>query len=131
MPVAITALYAAILALLLAALAVNVSMQRNNLGVLLGDGGKPEMLRAIRLHGNSVEYIPIGIVLMALYELNRGMPIALHVTGIALIVSRLIYIAGVANADGPTAGRGIGMLFTWLTIVALAALNLWQFAAHA
>ena len=126
MPVHITALYAGILALLLIALAINVTVQRNRLGVLFGDGGKPQMMRAMRLHGNSAEYIPIGVVLMGLYEIDGGLPLALHVTGIALIVGRLVYVAGVWNADKPTAGRGIGIGLTWLTVAALAVLNLWK-----
>jgi uncharacterized protein len=130
MPVAITALYAGILALLLTALAVNVTVHRNKLGVMFGDGGKAEMMRMIRVHGNSAEYVPIGIVLMGLYELNHGLPVALHVTGIALIVSRLIYIAGMWNSDRPTAGRGIGIVLTWVTVIALAVLNLWQISGH-
>jgi len=131
MPVAVTAIYASILALLLTALAINVTVHRNKLRVSLGDGGKPQMIRMIRLHGNSAEYVPIGVVLMGLYELNHGQAIALHITGIALIVSRVFFIAGVWNADMPTAGRGIGMVLTWVTIVALAALNLWQIGGHA
>jgi uncharacterized protein len=130
MPVAITALYASILALLLTALAINVTVHRNKLGVPFGDGTKPQMVRMVRLHGNAVEYIPIGVVLMGLYELDHGLPIALHVTGIALIVGRLIYVAGVWNSDKPTAGRGIGIALTWVTVIALAVLNLWQVSGH-
>lgn len=130
MPLMITALYASILALLLTALAVNVTIQRNRLGVLFGDGGKPAMMRAMRLHGNSAEYIPIGVVLMGLYELDGGLPLVLHVAGIALVVSRLVYIAGIWNADRPTAGRAIGIVVTWLTVAGLAAANLWQLSAH-
>jgi len=126
MPIAITALYGAILALILTVLAINVTVQRNRLGVLFGDGGKPQMLRAIRVHGNSAEYIPIGVLLMGIYELNAELPLALHATGIALILGRLIYVGGVWNAETATAGRGIGIVLTWLTIAALAALNLWQ-----
>jgi len=131
MPVAITAIYASISALLLIALAINVTVHRNKLGVLFGDGGKPQMIRMLRVHGNSAEYIPIGVILMGLYELDHGLPVALHVTGIALIVSRLIYIGGIWNADGVTAGRGIGIVLTWATIIALAVLNLWQISGHA
>jgi len=130
MPVMITALYGSILALLLTALAINVTVQRNKLGVSFGDGGKPQMMRMIRVHGNSAEYIPIGVLLMGLYELDGGRPLALHIAGIALIVGRLVYVAGIWNSDTPTAGRGIGIVLTWLTIAALAALNLWRLGAH-
>jgi hypothetical protein len=83
MPVMITALYAAILALLLTALAINVTVNRAKLKVLLGDGGNPQMLRMARIHGNAAEYVPIAVLLMGLYELDGGLPLALHVTGIA------------------------------------------------
>jgi uncharacterized protein len=130
MPLMITALYASILALLLTVLAVNVTIQRNRLGVLFGDGGKPSMMRAMRLHGNSAEYIPIGVVLMGLYELDGGLPLVLHVAGVALVVSRLIYIAGIWNAERPTAGRAIGIVVTWLTVIGLSVANLWQVSTH-
>jgi uncharacterized protein len=62
MPVPITATYAAILAILVLALGINVTVHRVKLGVPLGDGGNPEMLRMIRLHGNAVEYLPLALL---------------------------------------------------------------------
>ncbi len=85
MSVAITALYAAILALIVIALAVNVTVHRVKLRVPLGDGGNAQMRRMIRLHGNAAEYIPFAVLLVAIYELNAGSHTALHVIGIALI----------------------------------------------
>jgi uncharacterized protein len=125
MPVAITAVYAGILALLLTALAINVTTHRARFKILFGDGGNPQMTRIVRLHGNSAEYIPIALILMGLYELDHGLPLALHAAGIALIVGRVAFVAGVWNAD-QSPGRAIGMVVTWLTVAALAALNLWQ-----
>jgi uncharacterized protein len=126
MSVQITALYAGILALLLTALAINVTVNRNKLKVMLGDGGNAQMLRMARIHGNSIEYVPIGLVLMGLYELDGGLPLALHIAGIALIVSRLLYAWGMWNTSEPGFGRVAGTSLTWLTVAALAVLNLWQ-----
>ena len=126
MPVAVTALYAGILALIVTALAINVTAHRVRLGVSLGDGRKPQMQRMIRIHGNTVEYLPLGIVLMGLYELNGGARLPLHACGIALILGRLLFIAGVWNSDGPNLVRATSMTVTWLTVAALAILNLWQ-----
>jgi uncharacterized membrane protein YecN with MAPEG domain len=61
MLISITALYAAILAFIIVALGINVTVHRVKLGVPLGDGGNPQMLRMIRLHGNAVEYIPLAL----------------------------------------------------------------------
>jgi uncharacterized protein len=126
MPVAITALYAGILALIVTGLAINVTTHRIRLGVSLGDGGKPQMQRMIRIHGNTIEYLPLGIVLMGLYELDGGARLALHACGIALILGRLLFIAGVWNNNGPSPLRAASMMLTWLTMAALAILNLWQ-----
>jgi uncharacterized protein len=126
MPVAVTALYAGILALLIAALAVNVTVHRVKLRVSLGDGDKPQMQRMIRIHGNTVEYVPLGILLMGLYELDGGSPLALHAAGIALILGRLVFAAGVWTKDAPNAARAAAVTLTWLAIAALAVLNVWQ-----
>jgi uncharacterized membrane protein YecN with MAPEG domain len=86
----ITALYAGILALLIVALGISVTVHRVKLGVSLGDGDNPQMLRMIRLHGNAVEYIPIALVLMLVYEINGGWHMALHAAGVALVIGRLL-----------------------------------------
>jgi uncharacterized membrane protein YecN with MAPEG domain len=126
MTVQITALYGALLALIVLALGINVTVHRVKLKVALGDGGNPQMLRMIRLHGNAIEYIPLALILMALYELNGGLHWALHVIGVALIAGRLIQTAAMWGTEFPGAGRGIGQSTTWLSIAALALLNLWK-----
>lgn len=128
MSVQITALYAGILALLLTVLAINVTVNRAKLKVTLGDGGNAQMLRMARIHGNSAEYLPIAIVLMGLYELDHGLPLPLHIAGIVLIVGRLLYAWGMWNTAEAGFGRVAGTSLTWLTIAALAVLNLWQVA---
>jgi len=128
MPLPITALYAGILALILIALAINVTMHRVKLRVPLGDGGSVEMRRMIRLHGNAAEYIPLAIVLMAIYELNGGAHTALHAVGIALIVARVAQTLGMWSTDATNIGRQFGQGLTWLTLIALAVLNLWKLA---
>ena len=124
MSLPLTALYAAILALIILALGINVTVHRVKLQVSLGDGGNPQMLRMIRLHGNAVEYLPLALVLMALYELNGGWHWAINIVGIALIAGRLIQTAAMWGNDLPKPGRGIGQVLTWGSIAVLALLNL-------
>jgi uncharacterized membrane protein YecN with MAPEG domain len=128
MTASITALYAGILALIVIALAVNVTVHRVKLRVPLGDGGNAEMRRMIRLHGNAAEYIPLAIALMLIYELNSGSHLDLHVIGIALIVGRVIQTWGMWATDMTNIGRQIGQSLTWLSVAALAVLNLWKLA---
>jgi len=124
MSVSITALYAGILALIVIALAINVTVHRVKLRVPLGDGGNAEMRRMIRLHGNAAEYIPLALVLMAIYELNAGWHMALHVIGIALIAGRVVQTLGMWATDQTNIGRQIGQSLTWLSVAALAVVNL-------
>ena len=128
MAVSVTAIYAGILALIIVALGINVTVHRVKLKVSLGDGGNAEMLRMIRLHGNAVEYLPLALVLMAAYEINGGWPLALHIAGVALVAGRFIQTWGMWSTEEPGAGRGTGQTLTWLSIGVLALLNLWQVA---
>jgi uncharacterized protein len=128
MPIAITAFYAGILALLVVALGVNVTMHRVKLQVPLGDGGNPQMLRMIRLHGNAIEYIPLAVLLMLIYEINGGWHTALHIAGIALVLGRILQTWGMWGTEMPGFGRGAGQTLAWVSIAALAVLNLWRLA---
>ena len=128
MPIAITALYAGILALVVVALGVNVTVHRVKLQVPLGDGGNPRMLRMIRLHGNAIEYVPLAVLLMLIYELNGGWHTALHIAGIALVVGRVLQTWGMWGTEMPGFGRGAGQTLTWVSIAALAVLNLARIA---
>jgi uncharacterized membrane protein YecN with MAPEG domain len=126
MSVSITALYAGILALIVVALAINVTVHRVKLRVPLGDGGNAQMRRMIRLHGNAAEYIPFAVLLMAIYELNAGSHTALQVIGIVLIAGRVVQTWGMWATDQTNIGRQIGQSLTWLSVAALALLNLWK-----
>ena len=120
----VTALYGSILGLMIVALGINVTMHRVKLRVALGDGGNPVMLRMMRIHANAIEYLPIAVLLMLVYELNAGMRILLHVVGIALVVGRIIQTAAMWSTPVAGAGRGIGQSLTWLAIAVLAIANL-------
>jgi uncharacterized membrane protein YecN with MAPEG domain len=124
MPLPITALYAAILAIIIVALGINVTIHRGKLRIPMGDGGNPTMIRMIRIHANACEYVPLALLLMLAYELNGGWHSALHIIGIALIVGRLSQSWTMFATDMPRFGRQIGQSLTWLSIAVLAPLNL-------
>ena len=128
MPLPLTALYGAILALIVVALAINVTLHRAKLRVPLGDGGNPVMLRMIRTHANAAEYVPLAIGLMLAYELNGGAHVALHVIGIALIAGRILQSWNMWVTEVAKFGRISGQSLTWVSIIALAALNIVRIA---
>lgn len=124
MLIAITAIYAGILALIIVALGINVTVHRVKLRVALGDGGNPQMLRMIRLHANAIEYVPLALLLMAIYEINGGWHAALHVIGIALLAARLAQSWDMWSREKAGPGRIAGQSLTWVSLAALAFLNL-------
>ena len=117
----ITGLYAGICALLLVAFAVRVTLTRGKQKVLLGDGGKDVMLRAIRLHGNAAEYVPLTLILMLLLEMHGSAHWFLHAAGITLVVARLFHAHGLMQSGGGLPpGRVIGAGLNWLLIMVLS-----------
>ncbi|MCX7544415.1 MAPEG family protein [Marinicella gelatinilytica] len=122
----VTALYASLLALIVLWLSYNVVNFRRKKQVDLGDGGHDEGIRHIRAHQNTLEYVPIIIILMAVYEINNGLPLLLHISGIVLVIARIIYPLGLVAKKGASFGRFYGTLFTWLVLLTLIIVNLFK-----
>jgi uncharacterized membrane protein YecN with MAPEG domain len=117
----ITPLYAALAALLLLFLTFRVIGLRRSKQVAFGDGGVPELVHAIRAHGNFIEYVPIALLLILLVELTGGARGTVHGLGAALIAARLFHLWGVLPVGGPLLGRGLGIVLTLLVILGAAA----------
>lgn len=120
----ITSLYASLLALIILWLSYNVVNFRRKRQVDLGDGGHDDGIRHIRAQQNTLEYIPLILVLMVIYEINNGLPLILHITGIVLVIARIIYPLGLVAKKGASFGRFYGTLFTWLVLLTLIIVNL-------
>ncbi len=127
MPVVITGLYAGVLALLLVALSFRVAQRRMRYKIGVGSGDNPDLERAIRVHGNFVEYVPFALLLMGLYESVGGPAWAVHAAGITLVLARLLHAVGLTTSAGRTPGRFTGIMATWLLIAVLGIANIVQF----
>lgn len=119
---AITPLYAAILALLVVGLTLRVVRLRWKFKVGIGTGEERELARAIRAHGNATETIPLALLLMLLVELGPVPATALHGAGIALVIGRCAHAFGLSRHAGTSAGRMVGMLLTILVVLFLASI---------
>jgi uncharacterized membrane protein YecN with MAPEG domain len=111
----IAALYAGANILILLALAALAGTARARKKVLLGDGGDPELLRALRAHANAAEYIPAGLAgLILLALLEPAAPLwLLHASGASLTLGRIAHGVGFSlGVMNP--GRGLGVLLTWI-----------------
>ena len=125
--VPVTALYAGLYALLLLVLAVRVSRYRMSLKIGLGDGGHPPLARAIRVHGNAVEWMLPLLLLLLVAELNHASRIFLHVCGIVFLLARVWHAAGLSAEGGSSRGRFVGAGVSWLVLAVLALWNIGAF----
>jgi len=123
----ITALYAGLLGLLVLALAARVVQGRVQGQIQFGDGGNAGFIQRQRVHGNAVEYVPIGLVLLLLAELNGSSPLVLHTIGGTLFVGRALHAFGLSQSTGTTPGRFVGTILTWLAILGAGVICLLVF----
>ena len=122
-----TALYAALLALMFVVLSIKVIKKRRQFQVGIGTNGEALLERAVRVHANFAEYVPLALLLMFLAEYSGLTPLYLHILGIALLVGRLSHAWGVQQLKEPLKFRVFGMVLTFcvLLLSALAILLLY------
>jgi len=115
----ITGGYLAVLALIYAALAVNViRLRRRNLAAF-GDAGNPSLRSAIRAHGHFAEYVPIIVLMVAMLEMS-GLPAwRVHILMVALVISRLLHPFGLYVKSGTPIFRVGRVGGTTITVVLL------------
>lgn len=121
----ITTFYAGIIGLLLLALSYQVVRNRRRAGVSLGSGDDRGLERAVRAHGNLIEYAPLILLLMALVEASGASPWLIHGCGSVLVISRVLHATGLAGKRSVSPGRKWGVAGTWLVllVISLAAIG--------
>lgn len=123
--VPVTAIYVGLNALLTLALALMVVRGREKHSVRIGSGGNEDMEKAVRAHGNNVEYVPIALIMIAVLELMSAPAALLHGLGAALTVGRLAHAQGLHSTLGRSPGRIGGMVVTWAVYLVGAGACLW------
>lgn len=118
---AITAFYAALLALFFVFLSFRVMGWRRLKSVELGHGEDSQLLRRMRVHANFAEYVPFTLLLMAMAESMTAPRPLIHVAGLILIAGRLIHAYGLSQSPHILRFRVGGMILTF-TALALSAI---------
>ncbi|EKE77178.1 MAPEG family protein [Gallaecimonas xiamenensis] len=113
----VTPLYAALLAVLFLVLSIATIKGRQRNRVSLGDGGHSDLARAIRVHGNFAEYVPMTLVLMLALESLNGPSPWLHLPGLLLLAGRAVHAFGVSQQQEKLVFRVAGMMMTFLAMV--------------
>ena len=127
----ITSGYLAVLALLYAALGLQVSRLRRGNRVLFGDGDNIKLRSAIRAHANFAEYVPIIALMVAMLEMSGMSATRVHLLMAALLLARLLHPLGMYV--GPRTWRFQvcrvgGISLTIMVLVAAALLILSRLA---
>jgi hypothetical protein len=129
MSLVIWPIYAALLGIVFVLLSVRTLRLRRRLQVAVGDGGNVLMLRAMRVHGNFAEYVPLGLLMIAATEVMSAPAVLVHGLGILLLVGRLIHAFGVSQEAEVFAYRVGGMALTFTCYLVAAAAIVWQVIA--
>ena len=116
------ALWSGLLIVVLVVLSAQVVMTRRRQRVILGDGGDEVMIVAARRFGNAAEYTPVAIGALILLALICWQAWVIHLIGGAFFLGRVIHPSGLAFGKGPPPARAIGMVLTWLPLLAAAGL---------
>ena len=116
-----TPLFAAILTFLYILLSLNVVRRRFAGRVSLGDGEDRDLLKAIRIHSNFIEYIPLALLLMWFVENATLSPILIFASGTALVVARIMHVIGMMYPRNWMILRQLGTLTTMAVLIALSA----------
>lgn len=128
MTLPVTAALAVSMAFLLLLLAIDTVRNRFRLRVPHGTTDDQKLTSASRAHGNLAEHAPIVVIMVGLLELSRADHMGLMILSGLFILGRLAHIHGLYNPkpDGPPPGRVLGVILTWLVMLALIAWSLWM-----
>lgn len=125
----VTPIYAALLGLIYLFLSFRTIGHRRRAQVGIGDGGDQSLARAIRVHGNFAEYVPMTLLLMMLLEAMTGPVMALHIPGLLLLLGRCLHAFGVSDLQENLRFRVLGMLMTFSAMLILCLAIIWRYLA--
>jgi uncharacterized protein len=110
---------AGLLGLLAVSLTVSVGRLRMQKKIYLGDGGDPEMLAAIRAHGNFMEYVPLCLLLIyVVSDFYAFWYVA--ALSLVLLLSRVLHAGGLLGFI--PLGRTLGASGTTLILAITSAM---------
>lgn len=119
----VTPFYAALIALLFVVLSIRTLRLRHRFKVAIGPGEDPLLARAMRVHANFAEYVPIALLLMLFVEMAARNQVLVHALGVLLIAGRSLHAYGVSQVRENYRFRVSGMALTF-TVIITAAITL-------
>ena len=109
-------------------LALNVTRHRAKEGVPVGSGSSEILERAIRAHGNNIEYVPgalIGILMLVFLEYSS---LLIHCLGGLLFIARISHAHGIQKIrDELPKTRVLGNILTWTLYLIIIGLLFYSY----
>ncbi len=123
----ITALTAAICAIMLLITAIDTVRHRIRGKVAFGDGGDAKLVSASRSHGNLAEHAPLAIIMIGLLEQSGAHHWVLTGVACLFLFARAMHIVGVyaPMSTNPPVPRQIGVIGTWISYAILIGWTLY------
>jgi uncharacterized protein len=113
-------LYAGMLILMGIYLQFRVIKLRRTKLIGIGDGKDHDLARAIRVHGNFVENVSIGIGGLVLLAVTAAPVLIVHAVGMLMVAGRAAHAVGLTQSAGSSPGRVGGMMITFTALIVTA-----------
>lgn len=114
-------IYASLLAVMFVYLSIRTIRTRRKLRIGIGHADNPVMLRAMRVHANFAEYVPLAMLLIFFVESSAARPFFVHSLGIALLIARLSHAFGLSRDPEDFRFRVFGVALTFAVILVCAS----------
>ena len=123
----ITPVFAAIFVLIYVVLTFGVVRRRFGKKISLGTGEDRDLEKAIRIHGNFAEYVPLSLLLFWFVEtitFNRTLVLVL---ASVLLVARICHVIGMKNPRSYLVLRQAGILATLGVMLVASLVLIWNY----
>jgi uncharacterized membrane protein YecN with MAPEG domain len=123
----VTSLYASLLTLMFVFLSVRTLRLRRRLRIAIGDASHPEMLRAMRVHANFAEYVPLSLLMLYFVEASGANAVFVHAIALCLVIGRAAHAYGLSQPKENYKFRVTGMTLTFTCLLSAAIIMLIKF----
>jgi uncharacterized protein len=117
----ITAFYAALFGIGLIWLSLRIISVRRSEKISLGDGNSETLQRRVRAHGNYVEFVPLGLLLIYFVEIACILPVLTHAVALALLLGRSLHAYALGGPRMHFKFRVAGTVLTFTSIAISSA----------
>lgn len=122
----IVSFYAPLFALLFVVLSFRTLLLRRKHKIAIGTGSNEQLARAIAVHANFSQYVPLALILVFLLENNGSGPLSIHILCVVLLIGRIVHAIGVSRSPENLNFRVFGMVCTFTVLISTSLRLLWQ-----